>query len=141
MTFKVGDRVSISRVIGGGTGTILGKASRPAGAYRVETYDGTQCIHGSLLTLEEDEEGETGECTGIALDIVSHPAHYTSLGVKCKGCGHDIECIDVVEHMNFNLGNVVKYAWRVDDKDEPIENLRKARQYLDFEIARREREK
>lgn len=72
-------------------------------------------------------------------DPVSHPTHYTSLGVKCRHCGGDVECIDVVQLMNFNLGNVVKYCWRVNDKGDPIENLKKARQYLDFEIGRLER--
>lgn len=60
---------------------------------------------------------------------VHHPEHY-----KRKVPG--IECIDVVQHFNFNLGNVIKYAWRAGDKGDYLEDLRKARQYLDFEIAR-----
>ena len=132
----------ISVQVGGGAGTILGGSQTP-GVYRVEVDWGEVArINESWLTLEDEPTPALRKLVqDHRPDIVSHPAHYTSLGVKCKGCGHDIECIDVVEHMNFNLGNVVKYAWRVDDKDEPIENLRKARQYLDFEIARREREK
>lgn len=72
-------------------------------------------------------------------DAVAHPAHYTSSPAACSGCGKPIECIDVVQHMTFNLGSVVKYVWRHDLKGAPVEDLRKAIQYLEFEIARRER--
>jgi hypothetical protein len=71
-------------------------------------------------------------------DPVSHPSHYTSSDAKCSGCGKPIECIDVVQHMPFNLGSVVKYVWRHDLKGAPIQDLRKAIQYLEFEITRRQ---
>lgn len=51
-----------------------------------------------------------------------------------------VECIDVTEHMGFCLGNAVKYIWRVGLKGDAIEDLKKARWYLDREIARLERE-
>ena len=60
-----------------------------------------------------------------------NPGHYRS---HASG----IECIQVTEHMSFNLGNAVKYIWRVDDKGDPVENLRKSRWYIDREIQRRE---
>ena len=63
-------------------------------------------------------------------DPVEHPKHYVS---NPSG----VECIQVTQWMNFCVGNAVKYLWRVDDKGDPIENLRKARQYIDLEIARR----
>ncbi len=66
---------------------------------------------------------------------INHPLHYNSLLAKCK-CGVQIECIDVVRNMNFNLGNVVKYVWRAEHKGSVIENLKKARWYLDNEIER-----
>ena len=62
---------------------------------------------------------------------VDHPAHYTA---HPSG----IECIDVVEHMGFCLGNAIKYIWRADLKGDAIEDLRKARWYIEREIARRE---
>ena len=40
--------------------------------------------------------------------------------------------------MNFNLGNVVKYVWRSGLKDARLEDLKKARWYLNDEIARLE---
>lgn len=69
---------------------------------------------------------------------VEHPAHYNSLGAQCPGCGRPIECIDVVGVMSFALGNAVKYVWRADFKGRSIEDLKKARFYLDHEIQKRE---
>lgn len=69
-------------------------------------------------------------------DPVDHPSHYTSLPAVCANCGWPIECIDVVKHLNFTLGNVVKYVWRADLKNG-VEDLRKAARYLDIEIERR----
>ena len=66
-------------------------------------------------------------------DPVNHPSHYTS---HPSG----VECIEVTRHMNFNLGNVVKYIWRSGLKggeEIEIEDLEKARWYLDDEISRR----
>ncbi|MDC0292460.1 DUF3310 domain-containing protein [Candidatus Binatia bacterium] len=65
------------------------------------------------------------------VDMVNHPPHYTQ---HPSG----IECIQITEHMNFNLGSVVKYVWRCDDKHEvPIEDLKKAEFYIRREIDRR----
>ena len=58
-----------------------------------------------------------------------NPAHYRS---HPSG----IECIEVTRHMNFNVGNAIKYLWRYMDKGDPIENLKKAQWYLDDEIRR-----
>ena len=54
-----------------------------------------------------------------------------------------VECITVTEHMNFCRGNAVKYIWRAGEKpgSDPVEDLRKARWYIDREIARLERTK
>jgi len=58
-----------------------------------------------------------------------NPAHYRS---HPSG----IECIEVTRHMNFNVGNAIKYIWRHMDKGDPIENLKKAQWYIDDEIRR-----
>lgn len=63
---------------------------------------------------------------------VVHPKHYNA---HPSG----IECIEVVRHMNFNLGNVVKYLWRADHKGATIEDLKKAAFYLNDEIKLREK--
>lgn len=63
---------------------------------------------------------------------VNHPKHYTS---HPSG----IECIEVTEHFGFNLGNVIKYLWRAEEKGAPIKDLKKAAWYLNREIEKRER--
>lgn len=65
-------------------------------------------------------------------DAVDHPPHY-------NGHPSGVECIDVVEHMNFNLGNAVKYVWRAGSKGDLLEDLKKARWYIDREIERLEK--
>ena len=64
-------------------------------------------------------------------DPVNHPSHYTS---HPSG----VECIQITRWMNFNLGNAIKYIWRAGNKGNALEDLKKARWYLDDEINRRE---
>ncbi len=71
----------------------------------------------------------------VPYETVDHPAHYNNSPARCKH-GHQIECIDVVQWMTFNQGNAVKYLWRMFDKGDPAENLRKAIEYCQFEIGR-----
>ena len=72
---------------------------------------------------------------GLGLsDPVNHPRHYNS---HPSG----IECIQVTEHMGFNLGNALKYIWRADLKGDAVEDLKKAAWYIQREIARREGQK
>jgi hypothetical protein len=73
------------------------------------------------VDCKEDEE---------IVDIVNQPPHYTE---HPSG----IECIQVTEHMGFNLGNAIKYIWRCDLKKDAIEDLKKAKWYIDREIDRR----
>lgn len=58
-------------------------------------------------------------------DSVNHPSP------------NGIECIQITEHMNFCIGNAVKYLWRADLKADSIQDLEKARWYIDREIQRR----
>lgn len=67
-------------------------------------------------------------------DNVNHPKHYAE---TVPG----IECIEVTQHFNFNRGNAIKYIWRAGHKNDEIEDLKKAIQYLNFEIQRIEHEK
>lgn len=71
------------------------------------------------------------------MDAVN-PNHY-------KGFSNGAEVIDIAEHLTFDAGNVVKYAARAGRLDESlnkndlegrVEDLRKARKYLDREIER-----
>lgn len=64
-------------------------------------------------------------------DAVRHPSHYTDGPVP------GIECVQVAQWFPYALGNVIKYVWRAGRKgDNAIEDLRKAQQYLQFEIDR-----
>jgi len=62
-------------------------------------------------------------------DPVNHPKHYVS---HPSG----IECLTITRHMNFNLGNALKYIWRAGSKGNEIEDLEKAAFYIADEIAR-----
>ena len=63
-------------------------------------------------------------------DPVNYPKHY-------REHPSGIECIQITEHMNFCLGNAIKYIWRADLKEDAIEDLRKARWYIEREIQKR----
>ena len=63
-------------------------------------------------------------------DPVNHPKHYTE---HPSG----IECIQITEHMGFNLGNAMKYVWRADLKHNAVEDLQKAVWYINREIEKR----
>jgi hypothetical protein len=65
-------------------------------------------------------------------DPVNHPTHYTS---HPSG----VECITITEHMGFNLGNALKYIWRADLKGNSIEDLQKAKWYVERELEKRGR--
>lgn len=64
-------------------------------------------------------------------DKINHPTHYTS---HPSG----VECIEITQHHNFCIGNVIKYLWRAGLKGEntKLEDLKKARWYLNKEIER-----
>lgn len=66
-------------------------------------------------------------------NLVDHPAHY-------GGADNPYEAIKVIEawDLGFCLGNAVKYISRAEKKGDALTDLKKARWYLDHEIARRE---
>lgn len=69
-----------------------------------------------------------------SVEAIDHPSHYKRGG---------IEAIDVIEawDLGFCLGNTIKYISRAGIKDDAkfVEDLKKARWYLDREIARWEK--
>lgn len=68
-------------------------------------------------------------------DAVHRPSHYTS--------GRKYEPKDVIRDwgLNFNLGSAVKYISRAGRKDDMIQDLKKAQQFIQFEIDALEEEK
>jgi hypothetical protein len=73
--------------------------------------------------VDEEERGNE-----VPEDVIN-PAHY-------RKHPSGIECIEVTRHMNFNVGNAIKYLWRYMDKGDPVEHLQKAQWYIDDEIRR-----
>lgn len=65
------------------------------------------------------------------IDNINHPTHYN------KG---KLEPIDVIEdwNLNFNLGNTVKYIARAEYKNSKLEDLKKAKWYLERECNKLE---
>lgn len=68
------------------------------------------------------------EAPAVAEDAIN-PSHY-------RRHPSGIECIEVTRHLNFNIGNAIKYLWRYQAKGDAIENLQKAQWYIDDEIRR-----
>ena len=89
------------------------------------------------VTMKEDEYdgyygGSEDYLEKTKQDMVNHPKHYTD---HPSG----VECIQVTEHMNFCLGNAMKYIWRAGLKsDSPVEDLSKAKWYIERELKRLE---
>ena len=58
-------------------------------------------------------------------DTVNHPSHYTDCFPPIQ-----IECIDFTKDMSFLRGNAFKYVWRAGNKNNAVEDLKKAIWYL-----------
>ncbi|MCT6776124.1 DUF3310 domain-containing protein [Streptomyces sp. CS7] len=127
MTYQIGDEVviaspatSLVQQYKGETGTITDVAE--GGPYNYEV----RLKYRKIAFAASELAHVTPE------DEVNHPAHYTWLP-------HGVEVIDITELLNFNVGNVVKYALRAGHKTEdPITDLRKAAWYINREIERLE---
>lgn len=74
-------------------------------------------------------------------DMVNHPPHYNA--------SNGIECIDVIQasvqpgespFCSYLHGNVIKYIFRAFMKGNPIQDMQKARWYLNRLIAELEKE-
>ena len=64
-----------------------------------------------------------------AIEMVDHPKHYQSK--------HGVEVIDIIEEfgLGFHLGNVIKYVLRAGHKSNELEDLEKAKWYLERVIG------
>jgi hypothetical protein len=66
-------------------------------------------------------------------EMVNHPPHYNSSKAHCSACEKQIECIDITRHLNFNIGNALKYLWRYELKNGK-QDLEKAIWYITDEL-------
>ena len=95
-------------------------------------YDPEHYPEQSERQLEEQPKGQLeGQYGGIPHNPISHPSYY---------CSGGIETLDFIEakRLNFTRGNALKYIVRAGHKDpaQEIQDLRKARFYIDWEINR-----
>ena len=83
--------------------------------------------------MVEPNDGEVATADPRSADAIHHPAHYTFSA---------IEPIAVIEAwgLGFHLGCLVKYVCRAGRKGSKLEDLKKARWYLEREIQRLEQE-
>jgi hypothetical protein len=90
---------------------------------------------GEVFDTTQEEDEHPFDCPANA-ETVDHPSHY-------GGKDNVYEAIKVIEswELNFSLGNAVKYISRAGKKAgaDELEDLKKARWYLDREIQRREK--
>lgn len=96
------------------------------------------------ITPEELEDVSVGERaaprSGAAMGVapiterIDHPAHY---GSHPSG----VECITIVEAMGFCIGNAIKYLFRRAHKGNALEDVKKARWYVERELAFRKSER
>lgn len=90
-------------------------------------------VESRMCSNDMDNDGNGAE------DMVNHPSHYTWLKEKCG-----IEVIDITRHMDFNLGQVLKYILRLGHKEDNnftyyekiLSDLHKAEYYLKKEIIK-----
>ena len=61
---------------------------------------------------------------------VDHPDHYQTSSIECiDAIEAAVERLDPIEA--FNVGTAIKYLWRFKKKGKPIEDLQKAKWYID----------
>lgn len=104
-------------------------------------------LYEELLEINEklDEEpltaNETRQLFGYSSfsgdTAVDHPSHYTSGGIECIDAmkamltGYEQKQIQTKFYWHFLAGQVLKYLWRWPLKERPLQDLKKARWYLD----------
>lgn len=121
----------------------LSKEEHPCSVCRWIFKDRGLAFYGKLSYFEPKEKKHSSDCTisdrefknkdyGFdEIDMVNHPQHYQ----------HGIEPIDYIEshNFNFNLGNVIKYVSRAPYKGTELQDLKKAKWYLEREINKHEK--
>jgi hypothetical protein len=133
MSWKVGDKVKANEAYYGenyGIGEVVDVDSTRFDAPMVRFPNGeTYRYNNSANSLTLVEPAPVLHPVD---DAVNHPSHYTH---------GNIEVIEAIEdwQLPYFLGNVVKYVARCDHKGNPVEDLRKAKFYLEREIAKREK--
>ena len=82
----------------------------------------------AMMHQEELRMAQANKQSDNVVDMVNNPPHYNQTGIEC------IQAISAATDKGFKYylqGNVMKYLWRFDYKDKPLEDLQKAKWYLD----------
>jgi hypothetical protein len=132
VTWTVDDKVIVE------IGEHAGKRGRVVSVNSGGPYPNYVKVYGSVVRYVWYRDNELKPVVKPELvkagDAVNHPGHYTWLP-------NGLEVIDLTEHMNFNRGNAVKYLARAGRKSKAteLEDLKKARWYIEREICRLEK--
>lgn len=90
-----------------------------------------------FMRYKEIRDALNAEVVGGAVDVVNSPPHYKTGGIEAI---EGIEASMAPEaYAGYLKGNIMKYMWRYERKGKPIEDLKKARWYLDRLIAAQEK--
>ncbi len=86
----------------------------------------------TMAYLKAKDYFEPKEEKTYEIDMVNHPPHYV---------GHGIEPIEFIEshNLNFCLGSAIKYIARAPYKGKELEDLKKAKWFIEREIKRHDR--
>nr|WP_202447100.1 DUF3310 domain-containing protein [Streptomyces sp. SID5468] len=105
----------------GQTGTVADIDSRYFLPYEVMFPDGRRYMFAEDELMPASTEPSTEE------EGIDHPGHYTWMP-------GGMEVIEITRHFSFVRGNALKYLMRAGRKGDELEDLKKARWYLDYEI-------
>jgi len=82
----------------------------------------------AMSRQEELRMAQANKQSDNVVDMVNSPPHYNQTGIECI---HAISAATGDGFKYYLQGNIMKYLWRFDYKDKPLEDLKKAQWYLD----------
>ena len=82
----------------------------------------------AMIEQEELRMAQAKKQSDNVVDMVNSPPHYNQTGIECI---HAISAATDTGFKYYLQGNIMKYLWRFDYKDKPLEDLQKAKWYLD----------
>ena len=99
------------------------------------------------MPMQDMDYLKEGNMTGSSTDMVNHPPHYASSKIECidameamTGQNRDYKTF-LTGHMMYLWQVIFKYIWRFPYKENPVEDLKKAKFYLERLINRLENTK
>ena len=133
LVFNGGEDVKIDGFTDGNTYTVLNFDDYGAGVEIIDDNSNEVIVCNYCVKTYFDKKH----------DKVNHPSHYLWLKDKVG-----IKVIDITRHMDFDLGNAIKYILRAghkteegyDNKSKTIEDLKKAIWYINDKIKTIENE-